>query len=513
MELDLNVWTWSMLGLVILIGLAFFFYHRRHWRDREAGLCQERDTWKQKALEEEQRRADLERELERLRQEGDRIRQALLSETEKRAALGQEVQRIPGLERELTEQRADKKRLQEELGRLEREMAVLETTLQKERAAFQEQLSAYEQAREKMSQAFEALAAQSLQKNTQIFLDLARNALGQFQKAAAADLEQKKQGMETLLSPLSQALGKYDQAVQAMERERQQAFARLSQQVESLSTAHNQLIQETGKLVKALRQPQVRGRWGELTLRRVVELAGMSRHCDFTEQAAVPGPGALRPDLVVHLPGERLVVVDAKVPLQGYLEAVEAVSEEDRTKHLQSHAKHLRAHVQQLASKNYWSQFARTPDFVVLFVPGEAFFSAALEQDPDLIETAMQQRVVLATPTTLIALLRAVAYGWQQQEMARNAEVISRLGRELHERLARMTSYLQDMGTHLTRAVDSYNRTVGALERRVLVSARRFQDLGIPTKGEIPECDSVGVTPRTPSDTTLPADRAGKANA
>ncbi|MBZ4658231.1 MAG: rmuC [Desulfacinum sp.] len=506
MALDMTVWGWGAAGLTILIALAFLFLHRRSWKDREAHLCEERDTWRGKALEEQQRRASLEVEVDRVRREAAQIRESLLSETEKRAALAQEVRRIPALERELEEERRERNRLSEALGELRREMAVLETTLQKERAAFQDQLSSYEQAREKMGQAFEALAAQALQKNTQIFLHLARNALAQFQDAAAADLEQKKQGLETLLSPLSQALGKYDQAVQALERERQQAYARLSQQVESLSAAQSQLIQETGKLVNALRQPQVRGRWGELTLRRVVELAGMSRHCDFSEQAAAPGPTALRPDMVVHLPGDRLVVVDAKVPLQGYLEAVEAPSEEDRARHLQNHARHLRAHIQQLASKNYWSQFAKAPDFVVLFVPGEAFFSAALEQDPGLIEAGMQQRVVLATPTTLIALLRAVAYGWQQQEMARNAQVISRLGRELHERLARMAGYLQDMGTHLTRAVESYNRTVGALERRVLVSARRFQELGIPTGEEIPVCDGVSVTPRSVADLSLPVD-------
>ncbi len=494
-----EVGTWSALVCVlILVGvLGLFVVRRKAWRNRVQSLQQELDNCRRQMDEVQQRLWDKEEALKELGRENARLQEALLKETETRAGLFQENRRIPLLEEELRRERQAVRELSERLEAAQREKAVLETSLRKEREAHQERLAAYEHARDRMTQAFDALASEALQKNTKLFLQLARNALSQFQDSAASELEQKHRDLEQILSPLSEALQRYEKEIQEMERQRQQAYARLTQQVESLSIAQARLVQETGKLVQALRQPQVRGRWGELTLRRVVELAGLSEHCDFSEQPTTQGAtGLLRPDLVVHLPGDRVVVVDAKVPLQSYLDAVETASEEERKKHLQNHARQLRNHIQQLATKNYWNQFSRTPDFVVLFVPGEAFFSAALEQDPELIEAGIQQRIVLATPTTLIALLRAVAYGWHQQRMARNAEVIGMLGRELHDRLRGMVRYLRELGTHLDRAVHSYNRTVGTMERRVLVTARRFGELGLPLKEEIPVLEEIHTQPR-----------------
>jgi DNA recombination protein RmuC len=405
------------------------------------------------------------------------------------------------MEKELAAAKADLARLLDDQRRLVESRARLESALDSERKTSTEKIElltkAGDRAAADLQNAFKALAADALKSNNSSFLQIAQETLKRFQSDARGDLDARQKAVADLVTPVRESLDKVDAQIQQMEKERVGAYGVLREQVQSLITTQKELQSETGNLVRALRTPNVRGRWGEIQLRRVVEIAGMMSYCDFAEQETITSEtGRLRPDLVVKLPGGKNVVVDAKTPLQAFLEAFETNDEEARRACLANHARQVRDHMKTLSGKNYWEQFEATPEFVVMFLPGETFFSAALEQDPGLIEQGVLQRVIPASPTTLIALLKAVAYGWNQEKLARNAQQISALGKELHERLRKLAGHITGVGTNLDRAVEAYNQAVGSLENRVLVSARKFAELGASVAEDIPELEPIETTSR-----------------
>jgi DNA recombination protein RmuC len=394
---------------------------------------------------------------------------------------------------------AQRARHAHELASAHTEAVRLETTLEQERGAARERQSAVEEVRNRLAGEFAALSRQALEQNNTQFLALADTRLREAEQAARGELDQRKQAIEQLLAPLREQLGRYEHGLRRMELDRQDAYAGLCEQVKQLASSQDKLQSETRNLVTALRSPSTRGRWGEMQLRRVVETAGMLEHCDFDEQVSSSrGDGRLRPDMIVHLPGAKEVVVDAKVPLQAFLDANDATDDESRRAHLQAHARQLRTHVDALSKKAYWEQFEESPEFVVAFVPGDALLAAALEADASLLEHAVAHHVLLATPVTLIALLWAVAYGWQQEALADNAREVQQMGRELYKRLSTFGEHLARTGRSLNGAVDAYNRAVGSLEHSVFPQARRFQDLGVGgADKELPELDAVGVAARS----------------
>lgn len=362
-----------------------------------------------------------------------------------------------------------------------------------------------ERAEAGLQNSFSAAAQSALRENSDLFLQLARESFGREQVGMQSALREREQSFASLVEPIRTTLAATHEQISALERERRESFASLKTQLELLAASHHGLQRETHNLVTALRRPEVRGRWGELTLRRVVELAGLSEHCDFAEQESVVTAGGMqRPDLIVRMPEERELVIDAKTPLDAYLEAIDAGSEEQRRVALARHAQQLDARVRELSSKAYWNQFQRSPDFAVLFLPGDQFLSAALAERPDLLEQALRANVIIATPSTLIALLKAVAYGWRQLRVADNAAQIRDLGQQLHQRINAFVNHLVKLGQRLGGAVDSYNSAVGSLERQVLPGARRFTELGAATGEAIATPEPIETLARRPAGATDP---------
>jgi DNA recombination protein RmuC len=393
-------------------------------------------------------------------------------------ALGQGAERAAELERELVRARSD---------------------LEHERARAEERLATITDAQERLSASFKALSAEALQSSMSQLTQLARAQLQTAQAEAKGDLDKRTHAVEQLVAPLREQLGRVDAQLLRLDQERRESRGRLETQLKTLTETGEKLRTETGALVTALRKPNARGQWGQMQLRNVVELAGMVRHCDFVEQSSLTREDStLRPDLIVSMPGGKHVVVDAKAPLQGVLDAYEARDEEERERHLRDHGRLLRKHVKMLADKAYWSDLDSAPDFVVMFLPGEHLYGAALEADPALIEDAMARRVLIATPTTLLAMLRAVAYGWQQERVAESAQAISELGRELHGRLVKLSGLLATLGNRLNGAVRAYNDTVGSYEARVLPGARRFAEHGAVAEGRVlPQLEHVTISARS----------------
>lgn len=505
------------LGLIIGMGAAALLLKG------QARLAQERDRslWEKDLLALRERLQAKEQELESVLEQLaaraadlEQLRESLRGEVERRSTAEEKAGRIPQLEAVLKMRDEQLQDLNDAKSDLLVRVSELKTRWEEERRLAEERMALLAEAQQKLTDAFKALAADALRNNNQSFLELARESLGKFQQAAEGDLAKRQQAIVELVKPVQDSLTKMDTQIQELEKARTGAYASLSQQVQGMLESQNQLRSETSSLVNALRTPAVRGRWGEMQLRRVVEMAGMVDHVDFFEQQSVSTEdGRLRPDLIVRLPGGKNIVVDSKVPLAGYLEALEVRDEPLRLQHLKMHARQIRDHVSALSRKAYWDQFQPTPDFVVLFLPGETFFSAALEQDPTLIDFGVEQHVILATPTTLIALLRTVAYGWRQSALEENARLISDLAQELYKRMGDMGNHLLRLGKNLTGAVDAYNHTIGTLEARVLVTARKFRDLKVEgTDKELEMMAPVDQTARAlqSPELLLPTDDAGK---
>jgi DNA recombination protein RmuC len=413
-----------------------------------------------------------------------RLRSSEAIQHEKEQQLAQKIEEAEKLRKELDEERQTKI---ESLTRLD-----------DARKSFEEQKQLIEKMKEEMTDTFNALAGAALKSSSEDFLRLASQQLENIIATTKGKLGEHQAAMDGMIKPLQEALKRYEDQFSKMEQERQKAYGSLEEQLRSLSAINENLKKETGNLVTALRKPQVRGRWGEMQLKRVAELSGMSSHCDFTEQPSVDTErGRMRPDMIVHLPMEREIIVDSKVPLEAYLDGLSAQTEEERRTTMERHAQQVRSHMISLSSKEYWNQFEKSPEFVVMFIPGESFLSAALDIDTRLIEDGIQRRVIVATPTTFIALLRAIAFGWQQERITKSAQEISRLGKELYERMSTIVKHLDEVGSAVRKINEAYNKTVGSLESRILPSLRRFKELGVGGTSEITSLEQVDITPRS----------------
>jgi len=382
--------------------------------------------------------------------------------------------------------------LQRKVSSLREKNTELSTRIEVEQINNNEKIVALEKARAQLSETFTALSSQALKNNNEEFLKLAQENLKQYQSQAVNELDKKEKAIEHLLNPIKESLSKTEQQIQNIEKERKESYGALHKHLESMAQTQSTLQDETRKLVTALRRPEVRGQWGEMTLKRLAELAGMVEHCDFYEQEQVrTDEGALRPDMIVRMPDGREIVVDVKTPLDAYISAIEAVDDNERQVHLKRHTQNVKQRINELADKAYWNQFKNAPDFVVLFIPGDQFLSAALDQEPAILENALARQVILATPTSLVALLRAVGYGWRQEQLAENAEHIKTVGEELYGRLQTFTEHLQKVGRSLDTGLKHYNSAVGSFDSRVLPSARKFNEMGIAADKKIKQPNQI----------------------
>ena len=407
------------------------------------------------------------------------------------ARLAAAAERVPGLEEEGTALRAQ---LQES----EKELVALRTAREAERKSHEARVQELTRMGAELEKKFAGLAAEALGKNSEGFLKLVSERFEKHSESAKEDLKKRQTAIETLVKPLGESLDKFEHKVGEIEKARAGAYEAIKEQVKSLAEGQTGLRTETSRLVQALRRPQTRGRWGEYQLRNVLDMAGMTEHVDFVEQSTIEGEeGRLRPDVIIRVPGGKSIIVDAKTPLDAYLSAVEAPDEETRERFIGEHARQVRDHVRALSSRDYWKALPETPEFVVMFVPGESFFTAAIESDPALFESAARQRVLISTPTTLIALVKTIAYGWQQEKLAENAQVVAAQGRDLYERIKVFGGHMGDLGKSLRQTVDRYNKGVGSLESRVLPAARKFETLGVaPATSSIPPLEPVELDPR-----------------
>lgn len=421
------------------------------------------------------------------------IRGRLRSQAQRAEATADEVRKQLELERTAA------LLLREELSQTQQARVLAETRMEESARQLMEQKALLNQTRAELVGTFQALSGEALKQNNEAFLKLAAVTFESLHVKADGDLIQRQQAIDALVRPLHDTLQRYDEQLRLLEQSRQSAYGGLDQHLKSLAESQQRLQQETGNLVKALRAPTVRGQWGELTLKRVAELAGMVQHCDFIEQPSVTNEEArFRPDMVVRLPGGRQIIVDAKTVLSAYLDAHEAQNEAQQAEALRRHAAQVKSRMDELSLKAYWTQFDHSPEFVVLFLPGEQYLGAALDQDPRLIEEGFANGIVLATPATLVALLRAVAYGWRQERMTAHAEEAGRLGKDLYERMAVLAGHMNDVGQALGKSVSAYNRAVGSLETRILPAARRFKELGVSSDREILALEPTEVIPQKP---------------
>lgn len=467
-------WETVALGVMFGIAVALLFIQNRKDSKPDAKVAQ------QKLDELEAERVRLERELALAHQR--------VEDRDSRIAELREV---------LAKDEVTTNELRQELSRLSNQLSETEARRQSEAKAAEDKLKLLDEAQVKLRDAFGALSAEALSRSSKQFLELAKGEFEKHRQAAAGDLEQRKTAIGHLVTPLKESLAKVDEKLQGLEKARTEAYVGLTEQIKHMAESQARLQSETGNLVKALRSPNVRGRWGEMQLKRSVELAGMVNHVDFFEQEHVDVEGiGLRPDMVIHLPNGRRVVVDSKAPLAAYLEGLEAESAEAQQAAMAKHARQIRDHLKMLGSKQYWKQFEPTPEFVVLFLPGETFFGAALEQDPELVDFGVEQRCILATPTTLIALLKAVSYGWRQEEIAKEAKAICELGQQVYDRMGTMAEHFGAIGKQLEKATESYNKAVASVESRVLPAARKFENFASIVAKDFPELKEAEARPR-----------------
>lgn len=409
-----------------------------------------------------------------------------------RAKFEERCTRVSELETELKDSRSCVEQLRSDISTFHQMQTKLETELQERERNFREQLETLEQAKDEMAKVFATISQGALEKNNRLFLDLAEQNMQKLQKAAQGDLERKQEAIDNLVKPIRETLEKVDLQIRSVSEKQAETAGTIAEQLKQIAENERRLQSETQNLVRALRNPNQRGRWGEIQLKRVVEMAGMVKYCDFLEQETTQGEnGGLRPDMKILLPGGKTIIVDSKVPLEAYLSAIEEQDDTAKIGYFKSHARQVREQIRQLGSKRYWDQFDSTPDCVIMFLPGEPMYGAALEQDPELIEYGVQNKVLIATPVTLIGLLRFVSHGWRQEKLEENAQKISDLGKDLYSRVGKLADHFAKLGVHLDRAVASFNESVGSLENRVLPAARKFKELQASTAEDIETVETI----------------------